>query len=62
MNVSCLPYRLTEEERRTFNETGILQIENVLSPEQIAALTRADDRIYAAQLSRGMIRPRLSYS
>jgi hypothetical protein len=34
MQTSCLPYRLTEEERRTFNETGLLQIENALSPSK----------------------------
>ncbi len=53
MNPSCLEYRLTEEERRTFNETGLLQIENALSPEQVAALTAATDRVYESKLSTG---------
>ena len=53
MDVSCLQYRLTEEERRTFNETGMLQIENALSPEQIASLTALSDRIYEAKVAQG---------
>ena len=53
MDASCLEYRLTDEERRTFNETGFLQIENVLSPQQIAALTAATDGIYERQLAGG---------
>lgn len=46
MDPSCLKYRLTEEERRTFDETGLLMVENALSPEQVAALTVAADRLY----------------
>lgn len=53
MHESCLQYRLTEDERRIFNETGCLQIENVLSPQQIEALTAATDRAYAAKLAAG---------
>src|SRR5579871_217361 len=53
MNVSCLPYRLTEEERQTFQETGLLVLENVLTPEHVAALTRAADRIFEARLAQG---------
>src|SRR5215472_12946464 len=53
METSCLQYRLTEEERRTFNETGMLVLENVLSPEQVAALTQASDRIYESRLAQG---------
>lgn len=53
METSCLPYRLTTEERRTFNETGLLMVENALSPEQVAALTIAADRIYASKLAQG---------
>ena len=37
MDVSCLKNRLTEEERRTFNETGLLMVENALSPERVKA-------------------------
>src|SRR5438552_3092181 len=53
MEVSCLQYRLTDEERRTFNETGMLMLEDVLSPEQVAALTQAADRIYETKLAQG---------
>jgi ectoine hydroxylase len=53
MHPSCLSYRLTEEERRTFNETGLLQIENALSPEQVAALTKETDRIYESKVAAG---------
>lgn len=51
MDISCLEYRLTENERRTFEETGLLVLENVLSPEHVAALTTASDRIYAQKLA-----------
>jgi ectoine hydroxylase-related dioxygenase (phytanoyl-CoA dioxygenase family) len=53
MQPSCLAYRLTDEERRQFNEQGFLMIEKALSPEQIAALTAASDRIYAAKVAAG---------
>ena len=53
MNPACLAHRLTEHERQTFNDTGLLQIENVLSPEQVAALTEASDRVYQAKLADG---------
>ena len=53
MDPSCLRYRLTEAERRTFDETGILQLDDVLSPGQIAALTEETDRIYADRLALG---------
>ncbi|TVY11024.1 phytanoyl-CoA dioxygenase family protein [Paenibacillus cremeus] len=53
MNESCLQYSLTEEERNTFNQTGYLILENVLSPEQVQALTVEVDRIHARKLSEG---------
>ena len=53
MDAACLQYRLTEEERTTFNETGLLQIENVLSAGQIAALTEEADRIFEAKIAAG---------
>jgi len=53
MNPSCLEYRLTESEQRTFNETGLLMVENALSPEQVAALTAASDRLYAQKVTEG---------
>ena len=53
MEVSCLQYRLTEAERRTFDETGILMLEDALSPEQVAALTAVTDRIFEAKRAAG---------
>ncbi len=53
MHPSCLEHRLTDAERRTFNETGYLIVENALSPEQIATLTAASDRIYAQKVASG---------
>jgi ectoine hydroxylase-related dioxygenase (phytanoyl-CoA dioxygenase family) len=50
---SCLQYSLTAEERRTFDETGILQIENALSEEQVEKLTAAADRLNEQQLAKG---------
>ncbi len=53
MDPACLRYALTEDERRRFNETGMLTIEDALSPEQVEALTRAMDRKYEEQLAAG---------
>ncbi|WP_274650588.1 phytanoyl-CoA dioxygenase family protein [Paenibacillus humicola] len=53
MNPSCLQYSLTEEERRTFNETGYLIVEDALSPEQVQALTAETDRIYERKVNEG---------
>ncbi|WP_274363122.1 phytanoyl-CoA dioxygenase family protein [Paenibacillus thermotolerans] len=53
MDISCLRYALTEDERKTFNETGYLIVENALSPEQVAALTEETDRIYERKLGEG---------
>jgi ectoine hydroxylase-related dioxygenase (phytanoyl-CoA dioxygenase family) len=53
MNPSCLSYRLTDDERRTFNEEGYLVLPDVLSTEQVATLTEATDRVYNAHLERG---------
>lgn len=53
METTCLQYRLTDAERRTFNETGMLQFEDVLSPGQVAALTEESDRIYAVKVEAG---------
>ena len=53
MNPSCLEYRLTESEQRTFNETGLLMVENALSSEQVVALTNALDRLYTQKVAEG---------
>jgi ectoine hydroxylase-related dioxygenase (phytanoyl-CoA dioxygenase family) len=53
MDPSCLQYRLTADERRQFEEEGYLIREDVLMPEQVAALTEATDRIYRRERERG---------
>jgi ectoine hydroxylase len=53
MDASCLQYQLTDEERHTFETTGILQIPDALSPEQVASLTAASDRIYERHVAAG---------
>ncbi|MFD0677171.1 MULTISPECIES: phytanoyl-CoA dioxygenase family protein [unclassified Paenibacillus] len=53
METSSLQNRLTEEERRAFNETGYIIVENALSPEQVTALTAEVDRIYENKLQEG---------
>lgn len=46
MDTSCLEYCLTADERQTFDATGLLIVENALSPDQIAVLTEKTDQIY----------------
>jgi len=53
MDPSCLQYQLTDDERREFNETGLLMIENALSPEQVTALTATTDQIYQRHVDAG---------
>jgi ectoine hydroxylase len=53
MNPACLEHCLTEEERRSFNETGLLTVEDALSPAQVSALTTATDRIHERKLKEG---------
>ncbi|CAA9267309.1 MAG: hypothetical protein AVDCRST_MAG26-2627, partial [uncultured Chloroflexia bacterium] len=53
MEPSCLQYRLTDEERHTFNETGLLVVEDALSPQRVAELTTITDRIFASRLAAG---------
>jgi hypothetical protein len=53
MDASCLEYRLTDEERRRFDETGIIMIEDALSPEQVATGIELCDRILAAKIEAG---------
>ncbi|MGW0227181.1 phytanoyl-CoA dioxygenase family protein [Actinopolymorpha singaporensis] len=57
MDPSCLQHRLTDDERRTFEETGILQIENALSPDHLAELTQTTDRLHAQESAAGRAKP-----
>src|SRR5205823_910547 len=47
MHTASLEHCLTEEERRQFNETGYLIVENAVPPAMVAELTEALDRLYA---------------
>ncbi len=53
MDPSCLEHRLTDDERRTFEETGMLVVEDALSPEQVAELTTITDGIFASRVEQG---------
>ncbi|MBV9848107.1 MAG: phytanoyl-CoA dioxygenase family protein [Armatimonadetes bacterium] len=53
MDNSCLQHLLTEDERQTFEETGLLMVEGALSPEQVAALTAETDAVYGRHLEQG---------
>lgn len=53
MDPSSLQYRLSDEERQTFDEHGLLQIENALTPEHVEKLTAATDRIHERHLAGG---------
>ncbi len=53
MNPDCLRYRLTDDERRAFNETGYLVLEDVLPPAQVTALTALADGIHAREVAAG---------
>ena len=53
MDPSCLEHRLTDAERRTFEETGILVVEDALTPEQVRSLTAATDQVYERHVARG---------
>jgi ectoine hydroxylase-related dioxygenase (phytanoyl-CoA dioxygenase family) len=53
MDVACLQHRLTDAERRTFDETGLLTIEDALTPEQVRSLTAVTDRVYGQKLAAG---------
>jgi ectoine hydroxylase-related dioxygenase (phytanoyl-CoA dioxygenase family) len=53
MDPSCLQNRLTDEERRIFDETGMLTVEDALDPAQLAALTAAVDQTFENKLEVG---------
>lgn len=56
MDASCLEYKLSDEERQQFEETGILQIDNALSPETVERLVSAMDRIHEREKSAGRVK------
>jgi len=52
-DATCLQYALTETERETFNQTGLLSVENALSADQVAALTATTEGIYSQKVAEG---------
>ncbi len=53
MDPSCLQYRLTDQERRTFDETGMLAVEDALDHAQVAELTSAVGQAFERKLNEG---------
>ena len=53
LSAASLQHRLTDEERRTFNESGILYVRNALSPEQVEQGIVLSERIHRAKLAEG---------
>jgi ectoine hydroxylase len=53
MDRSCLQYKVTEQERKTFEEEGLLYVEDALSPMQVEALTGIVDRIHDDAVAAG---------
>jgi ectoine hydroxylase len=53
MDPSCLQYRLTDNERHTFETTGLLQIDNVLPAQDVTTLTAKVDAIHDTKVRDG---------
>lgn len=53
MHPACLTHRLTDAERKAFNETGFLQLDGVLAPDRVKALEKRTDEIYAGKVAGG---------
>ena len=53
MNPESLSHRLTAEEKRQFDETGLLVVENALSADRITALTERVDAVFAKKIGDG---------
>jgi ectoine hydroxylase len=53
IDISCLQYRITDEELKTFESDGILFVEDALSPLQVQSLTAIVDRIHERGLAQG---------
>jgi ectoine hydroxylase len=54
MDPACLAHRLTDEERRHFNETGYLIVPNALPPDLVGRLEAALDVIDAERRAAGL--------
>ncbi|HLK14795.1 MAG TPA: phytanoyl-CoA dioxygenase family protein [Fimbriimonadaceae bacterium] len=53
MSETWLQHRITPEERATFEETGLLTIEDALSSDQVAELTEETDKVHKRYLDGG---------
>lgn len=53
MDPSCLKHRLTASERATFEEQGLLQIEDALSMREVDELTAKVDGLHERQIAAG---------
>ena len=53
LSAASLQHCLTEEERRNFNETGLLYVRNALSPEQVERGVALTESIHEAKLTEG---------
>jgi len=53
MNPSCLQHRLTDEERKQFDEQGYLIVKDALSPGQVSVLTEVVDGIHQKRIADG---------
>src|ERR687893_1516283 len=53
IDASCLQYRLTDAERRHFDEQGYLIVEDALSSGQTSTLTEIVDRIHGEKVAAG---------
>lgn len=53
MDASCLQHRLTDSERKEFDENGFFYVEDALSPQQVADLTALTDRLHDQHLTAG---------
>ncbi|WP_309710308.1 phytanoyl-CoA dioxygenase family protein [Armatimonas sp.] len=51
METTALPFRLTDDERRHFDEQGYLIVEDALDREQLARLTELTDNIHEKKLA-----------
>ncbi|MEM7130100.1 MAG: phytanoyl-CoA dioxygenase family protein [Chloroflexota bacterium] len=53
LDPTCLQYRLTNDERQQFEETGMFMVEDALSPDQVARLTKMTDGIFECKVAGG---------
>ena len=53
LSAAALQHRLTDEERRTFNESGILYVRDALSPQQVEQGVALTERIHHAKMAEG---------